>query len=416
MKPTPFSNRSNLSTESPINWLIQYDIEHPDVISLAAGLVDYPSLPQKGILDSVESILKDEVKAQKILQYGSTQGNPELREAVVDHISEQESRKSRFTADDCIITNGSQQLLYLLADTLLDPGDIVLLEAPTYFVFMDTLKIFGVECINISIDTDGLIPESLEKTLQNLKDTGLLNKVKFLYTIDYFQNPTGISLSEKRKPIILDIIKKFSTQQQILILEDAAYRDLSFTSVSTHSIKHYDEYNEWVMYTSTFSKPFCPGIKLGYGLLPPRIMEYVIRHKGSHDFGTPHLNQHLALEALKSKRYHAQYSKLQKVYAEKSRVMLEAMRAHFPPEVEYFIPNGGFYFWVTLPEHVTTNRDSTLFENCLKYKVLYVPGEYCFYQNDGDEKLGQHQLRLSYGTPNIEEIEEGIKRLARALH
>jgi len=280
---------------------------------------------------------------------------------------------------------------------------------------MDTLKIFGVECINVAIDEEGLRPDSLIETLEAIKNDGKLSRVKFLYTIDYFQNPTGISLSEERKPQILEIIQSYSTDQQILILEDAAYRDLAFTPVSSHSIKHYDEDNEWVMYTSTFSKPFCPGIKLGYGLLPPKIMEYVVRHKGNHDFGSPHLNQHLALEALHTKRYHAQYSKLQKVYAEKSKVMLAAMKNHFPSDVNYFIPAGGFYFWVTLPEDVSTNRDSTLFANCLKYKVLYVPGEYCYFQNEGQPKLGQNQMRLSYGTPNVEEIEEGIKRLARAL-
>ncbi|MGL1901456.1 MAG: PLP-dependent aminotransferase family protein [Fibrobacterales bacterium] len=416
MKPISLSKRSNLTTESPINWLIQYDISHPDVISLAAGLVDYPSLPQEPLISSMSSILKEDVKAQKVLQYGSTQGNPQLREAITAHVSEQESKKSQFEADDCIVTNGSQQLLYLIADTLLNPGDIVLLEAPTYFVFMDTLRIFGVECINIAMDSDGLKPDALRDTLESLKDKGDIPRVKFLYTVDYFQNPTGISLSEERKPEILEIIKEYSNENQILILEDAAYRDLSFTPDKTHSIKHYDSENEWVMYTSTFSKPYCPGLKLGYGILPPLIMDYVIRHKGNHDFGTPHLNQHLALDALKNRTYHKQYMKLQNVYAEKAKVMIAAMEKHFPKEVTYHIPQGGFYIWVTLPDGISTDRKSTLFSNCLKYKVLYVPGEYCYYQGEhSDHSLGHNQIRLSYGTPNIEEIEEGIKRLAQAM-
>ena len=179
--------------------------------------------------------------------------------------------------DQCVITNGSQQLLFLLCDTILDPGDVVILEAPTYFVFMDTLKTFGVECYTVEIDHNGIIPEKLEATLEQIKQDGKLHKTKFLYTVDYHQNPTGYTLAENRKPVIFDLIQKFSTDSPILILEDAAYRDLGFTESSPKSFKALDPSNEWVLYTSTFSKPFCPGIKVGYGIIPDEILKFIVR-------------------------------------------------------------------------------------------------------------------------------------------
>jgi 2-aminoadipate transaminase len=190
------------------------------------------------------------------------------------------------------LTTGSQQLLYLLGEVLFDPGDIVIAEAPSYFVYHSLLQSHGARVLTVPVDEHGMDTGALEALLERLRRSGELPHVKVIYTVDYFQNPTGLTLSVERRKKLVELAKRYSTAHRILILEDAAYRELRFDGPDLPSVKSFDPTNEYVAYTSTFSKPCAPGLKTGYALLPPDVMDPVLHLKGSHDFGSTNLAQH----------------------------------------------------------------------------------------------------------------------------
>jgi len=417
------SERTRRLTPPPITWLIEYQLAHPEVISLAAGLVDYKTLPGELVQTLSKEILSPK-GTRKYLQYGTTQGLEDLRNEICHLFNDQEFSAENDPdyyqprPEDCVIGTGSQQLLMLIADSLFDPGDIVLVEAPTYLVFMGVLETHGVKCVNIPMDDQGIIPNELEKVLNRLHTQGLLSKVKALYTVDYYQNPSNISLADERKKKIYNIITGAETENTILIIEDAAYRDLAFNNHPTWSIKSYDKDNRHVAYTSTFTKPFSPGLKTGYCFLPDILRKAVIHHKGNHDFGSSHYNQGLMLQALKTDVYIHQVQTLRERYFEKAKIMYSALKSGLSQEIQFNMPEGGLYFWLTFPDTIETGREHKLFQTCLENNVLYVPGEYCYAVNllDGTSiSHGGHKMRLSYGTVELEEIEEGVERLTKAV-
>jgi 2-aminoadipate transaminase len=212
----------------------------------------------------------------------------------------------------------------------------------------------------------------------------------------------------------LEIVKRFSKGHRILILEDAAYRELRYDGTDLPSIKSYDAENRYTILAQTFSKPFAPGIKLGYTAMPTDLAEPVLRQKGNHDFGSSSLCQQIALEAMESGRYQHHVEELRQAYRIKRDAMVSAVRKYLVgayPDVRYVHPHGGLYVWVTLPEGIDTSRSGKLFSAALERGVLYVPGDYCF----GEESLSKNQLRLSFGQVALEKIGLGVERLAAAL-
>jgi 2-aminoadipate transaminase len=187
-----------------------------------------------------------------------------LRQALLDHLAGLDGiavEQLGYGASDILITNGSQQGLYLAAESLFDPGDIVLCEAPSYFVYTTALQGFGVRCVGIPMDEQGMRVDALEETLRTLRDRGELGRVKAIYTVDYYQNPTGLTLSAERRVAMLELARRFSESHRILILEDAAYRELYYDAADLPpaSIKSMDDDNAFVGYFGTFSKPYAPG-------------------------------------------------------------------------------------------------------------------------------------------------------------
>jgi 2-aminoadipate transaminase len=217
---------------------------------------------------------------------------------------------------------------------------------------------------------------------------------------------------------LLQIVQRYSAEHRILLLEDAAYRELTFAGEPPASIKSHDKGNEHVALVQTFSKPFAPGVKTGYGLLPRDLMGPAVAQKGNHDFGSAHLTQHLMLAALRSGLYAQHVAKLRERYAAKCRAMLEALDEHLggfaPGETRWTKPNGGLYVYLTLPADVDTGRQSRLFSRAIAEGVLYVPGEYC-YGPDPTRAIPRNQMRLSFGLAEIDAIREGVRRLAVAI-
>lgn len=415
--PVHFSDRSRRTKDQPISYFMQQAVENPNLISLAAGLVDAESLPGEAIEEAFDHLLSRPQKARAALQYGTTQGYAPLRDKLLERFARTEGLSAQqlgLDAHDVVITTGSQQLLYLLSEMLLDPGDIVITEAPSYFVYQGTLNSMGVKTLAVPMDEQGMQIGALEDLLERLDWTGDIDRLRLIYTCDYFQNPTGLNLSLPRRQRLLELARKYSRRQRVFILEDAAYRELRYEGDDVPSIKSFDRDNEQVILALTFSKPCAPGLKTGYGFLPRDLVQPFLRLKGNHDFGSNNLTQHLLDRLLESGAYDRHVAQLCKVYREKRDTLLGALEQTFGNNgVRWTHAGGGLYVWLTFPPAVDTGPDSALMRAALAEGVLYVPGQFC-YMNGANGPVPANEARLSFGVVPIEQIPEAVRRLARA--
>lgn len=414
----PVSERALRTGEQPISYYMQQAVENPQLISLAAGLVDEESFPAGAMHEALSELLRDSATAQAALQYGTTQGYLALREKLLARTVALDSLTARdlsLSMDDVVVTTGSQQLLYLLAEALLDPGDIVITEAPSYFVFQGTLTSLGARTLSVPMDEQGMRTDALAELLAKLERTGELARVKLIYVVDYFQNPTGLTLSAPRRRELVDLVRQYSRKHRILILEDAAYRELRYDGEDMPSIKSFDRDNRHVILTMTFSKPLAPGLKTGYGVMPSDLVPHILHFKGNHDFGSNNLTQHLLHRFLESGAFDRHAEELRGVYRRKRDVLLEALADEFPRQsgVRWTQPSGGLYVWLSFPAGVHTGPGSGFVENALKEGVLYVPGEFC-YVNGDNGPVPRNQVRLSFGVASCDQIREAVRRLGRA--
>lgn len=410
------SVRALQTAQPPISYFMEQGVENPNLISLAAGLVDAASFPADDVRAAADEILRDPRSAQAALQYGTTQGHAPLREKILANVLKLDGiapAASGLTPDNVVVTTGSQQLLYLLGELLFDPGDIVITEAPSYFVYHGILASLGVRTLAVPMDDDGMITDALEELLEQLDTTGELSRVRLIYTVDYFQNPTGLSLSSKRREHLLDLARRFSRQQRILILEDAAYRELRYEGDDVPSIQSLDDGNQHVILTMTFSKPLAPGLKTGYGILPRDLVGPLLNLKGNHDFGSSNFNQHILDRLLAKGVYDRHVQVLRDAYRHKRDVFVAALREEFPHTngMRFAPPDGGMYVWLTCPEGMSTGMSSPFVKACLKEGVLFVPGEFCYVGN-GD--VPQTEARLCFGVATPEQLQEAARRLGRA--
>ncbi len=418
MPALPLSKQALRTADSPISYFIRKAIETQGLISLAAGLVDESSFPTADLADAAASILNDPESARIALQYGSTQGLPALREQILQMVCTADGVRPaelNLSAGDVVLTTGSQQLLYLLGEALFDPGDIVICEAPSYFVYHGVLQTRGVKTLAVPMDEGGMDVGALEALLAKLEASGEIAKLKLIYTVDYFQNPTGLTLAGERRPRLVELAKKYSRHHRILILEDAAYRELRYDGPDLPSIKKFDATNEYVVYTGTFSKPCAPGLKTGFALMPQDLLGVVLNLKGNHDFGSSNLAQHIISRLLASGAYARHVEKLRRVYRAKRDAMLAALSAEFAdkPQVIWTIPAGGLYVWATFPG-IGSGPDGEFVKRCLEEGVLYVPGEFG-HVPDEHGHIPTDETRLSFGVSSPEQLAEGIRRMRRAL-
>ncbi len=411
------SELAKRTIDPPISWLMKLALERPKLISLAAGFTDNASLPVTASAKLLHDILSKPKIARASLQYGSTAGDLELRNLTLQRLEYLDGAAPKtYGVENLVITHGSQQFLYLVTECLCDVGDIVLVEDPTYFVYLSILQSHGIEARGVKLDQDGLDLESLGRILERLKCEGNLARVKMLYLVSYFQNPSGVTTSEAKKKAILKLLRRFEKDagHPIYLLEDAAYRELQFEGPSQPSALSGSDAGKRVIYSGTYSKPFATGVRVGYGYLPEALVQPVIRVKGNHDFGTSHLLQQLIRAALASGKYETHLSILKKRYEQKAEIMAKALRAHFPGFVEWESANGGLYVWARLPVSIPTGPKSAFFRACLSRDVLYVPGELC-YAADPTRRAPRNEIRLSFGGASEASIREGIKRMGQAI-
>ena len=401
-----------------ISWLIKSALSRPKLISLAAGFTDNATLPTEISRKLLNEILRSPKTGRPALQYGISAGESDLRQLTATHLQKLDGGHDRaHSPEHVLITGGSQQLLYMTLEALCDEGDIVLVEDPTYFVFLSILQSRNLRARGVRLERDGVDLAHLEKILTQLQKSGELRRVKALYLVTYFQNPTGATTSLAKKRAVLKLLKKFerAAGHPLYLIEDAAYRELRFdhgedvpTALTLPGAK------ERVIYAGTYSKPFATGVRVGFGILPEPVYAAVLRIKGNHDFGTANLLQHLLARALATKLYDRHVAKIRKNYARKARVMQLALAKNFPANVEIWEAGGGLYFWARLPKGIATGVKSKVFQAALKADVLYVPGELC-YADDASRRKPDHEMRISFGSASDKNIREGIKRLGVVL-
>lgn len=414
-----FSQRARRTEAPPISYLMAEGVTNPRLISLAAGLVDYESLPVRRVREAVDKLLADEQKGRIALQYGTTEGLAALRQAVLAHLERLEGSRAgtaALTPEQVVITTGSQQTLYLLTDILCDPGDIVITAAPSYFVYSGVLASAGVDVRAVPADDGGLRTDLLADRLEQCERDGELERVKLIYVVSYFDNPAGTSLERDRRAELVRLARTYSRRHRILILEDAAYRELRYDGEALPSVKSFDPDNRYVALTMTFSKPLSAGMKTGYAFLPGELVEPLWYQKGNHDFGSANILQHVLCALLRSGEYDAHVRDVCQAYRRKRDVMLAALDRELEalPDVSWTRPHGGLYVWMTLPADVDTRRGGAFFQRCVDEGVLYVPGDYCFATSPSRPAPRNH-LRLSFGVAGPDAIEEGVRRLARCV-
>ena len=414
----PLSAASRRTASSAISNLMQMALANRSLISLAAGFVDQATLPVDHCAREISALFADPAEGRRALQYGTTIGDAALRSRLL-RLIEFSERAPAMSYDHLlprtVVTTGSQQLLYLVAEALLDPGDIVLVESPTYFVFLGLLESRGAKAIGIETDDDGLRPDALDDTLAALDAEGELRRVKLIYTVSEHSNPSGISLAGDRRGELVHLARKWSKTQRIFVLEDSAYRGLTYEGVEPPSVWSHDLDGDTVILARTFSKTFAPGLKLGYGVLPEALVEPVLKLKGNHDFGSANFNQVVLERVLADGRYVEQAETLVARYRRKRDAMLGALDEQLGAieGVSWTRPHGGLYVWLTVPEGLDTGLDGPFFQRALAEGVLYVPGSYAFAEGTGPAP--RNHVRLCFGVPGEEDMIEGIRRLASAL-
>jgi len=411
------SKRAEMAAGQPISALMAHALENADLLSLAAGFVDEATLPTAAVRQACAELMADEKAARAALQYGTTPGHPKLRSLLLERFHAEQSVPvpAATTLEQVVVTAGSNQLLHLIADSLLDPGDIVLCTAPTYFVFLGIVANVGGCSHGVATDEQGMLPAALEEQLQRLDAVGELSRVKAIYLVPYFDNPQGITTAPERVAKIVEIAKRWSRTHTIQVIADEAYQELRYQGPDVPSARCYDEDGDSVIVAGTFSKSFSPGIRVGWGILPPHLVEPICAQKGNIDFGSPNFSQAIMAHVLEQGQFEKQVKALRAGYAPKLQTIMAAADEFLGPiaGTSWTHPDGGLYIWARMPEGLDTGPEGPLFQRAIDEGMLYVPGQYCF-PREG-EPVQRNTMRLSFGVQSCEGIRRGMQALAQAI-
>lgn len=365
----------------------------PEVVSLAGGMPYLSALPLDVVGDALGRLVAE--RGDVALQYGSGQGDPGLRERILEVMAPQQVHAGR---DDVVVTTGSQQALDYVTRIFVDPGDVVLAEAPSYVGALGVFRAYQADVVHVPMDDDGLVPEALEEMLRELARAG--RRVKFLYTVPNHHNPAGVTLSARRRPIVVDIAQRHG----ILVLEDDPYGLLGFDGPPLPSLQVLNP--EGVVYLGSFSKTFAPGFRVGWAVAPHAVREKLVLASEAAILCPSAFSQLAVSSYLDIHDWRHQVGVFRDLYRERSVAALDAL-ADLIPTARWTTPRGGFYVWVTLPEGLDA---TAMLPRAVTERVAYVPGT-AFY-GDGQ---GRRNLRLSYCYPTPERIREGVRRLAGVI-
>lgn len=363
----------------------------PGIISFAGGIPSPELFPTDVWGDLLKEIIDTE--GSKALVYGVTEGYAPLVE-VVNGINDKNGVGKDF--DRTIITTGAQQAIDLLVKSMVNEGEGVICENPSFIGSLNAIRSYNAELFGVEMDEEGILTDKVEEILKK-------ENIKIIYTIPTFQNPTGITQSLSRRKKLLELAEKYDCY----ILEDNPYGDLRFKGEPVPTIKSMDT-NGRVIYVGSFSKTLAPGVRVGWITGHEAIIDRVIVCKQVNDVHTPLINQMLVEKYIKGNDFDAHIKKGCDLYGHKCALMLECMDKYFPEKVTYTRPDGGIFLWCTVPEGIDTQD---IFKDCLDANVAFVPGSTCMV--DIEEK--SNCFRLNYSTMPDDKIEEGIRAIGEVL-
>jgi len=392
--------------------------QQPDVISFAGGLPAPESFPVEQIAQAPQQILS--TIGTKALQYSPTEGYLPLRQFIVEKMARYGIHAS---VENVLITTGSQQALDLIGRVLIDPGDTILCEAPTYLGALQAWTVYGARYVTVPADDDGMQVELIEPILRK-------RKIKFIYALPNFQNPGGTTISLARRVKLVQLADKY----RVPIIEDDPYGELRFEGDHLPPLAVLDQErqkkrrkncNEFecgnVIYTSTFSKTLAPGLRLGWVVAPRQVTFKLVQAKQGADLHSSTFDQYIAYEVVKPAGFFVDHvRKIRTMYKEHRDAMVAAMEKYFPPGVRWTRPAGGLFLWVTLPEGIDA---TALLPEAVAHKVAYVPGAPFFPETNAPRRkrrgkplpVGHNTMRLNFSNASLEEIDLGIQRLGQVI-
>jgi 2-aminoadipate transaminase len=389
-----FASRTKVMTSSAMRDLMAITAR-PEVISLAGGLPDTSTFPPDTFAAVAQRIAAE--SCAKALQYGPTEGLGETKACIAEVM---EAEDMHADPEDVIVTTGGQQVIDLVAKTLIDPGDVVIAEGPTYPGAVPTFSSYQADVVQIDMDADGMRVDLLEEELARLDRDG--RRPKFIYTVPTFQNPAGVTMSAPRRGRLVEV----AHERELLVLEDNPYGLLRYEGEPLPPLYALDG-GVYVMYLGTFSKILSPGIRLGWVVAPPPVLEKINLGKQAVDLCTSTLSQLMVQAYFEHGRWRDYVDSLTAIYRTRRDTMLDALADHFPPQAEWTRPGGGLFIWATLPDFIDT---TDLLARALRDNVAFVPGEAAYL--DG---RGRSSMRLNFSGCDEHDIREGIRRIGEVV-
>lgn len=386
-----FSDRVQALKPSAIREIFKYAAD-PEVVSLSAGNPSPEAFPIEEIKEISARLLEENPIG--VLQYSVTEGYPQLRETLKEYMKSHHNVGKDF--DDILITTGAQQIMDLATKSLVNEGDVVITEAPSFIGSLNTFRSYNAKLVGVKIDDDGMNMEELEKALKTHKNA------RFIYTIPNFQNPSGITMSLEKRKKIYELAKKYN----VLILEDNPYGDLRYSGEYIPCIKSFDD-EGIVLYAGSMSKVISPGIRVAYVIAPKPIFQKMVVCKQGNDVHTNIWSQMVCNELMTKYDFDAHLEKLRKLYSKKAQFMMDLMDKYLVPMgITYAKITGGLFTMCTLPDYVDMQE---FCKDAIKNKVCVVPGN-AFLTDESEEC---HTFRVNFSTPTDEQLEKGIKLLAK---
>jgi 2-aminoadipate transaminase len=389
-----FSARTRVMTSSATRDLMAMS-DRAEVISFAGGLPDTSSFPSETFAALTKQIAEE--SCARALQYGPTEGLAETKDCIADVMAAEDMAVD---TDDVMVTTGGQQVLDLVTKTLIDPGDTIVAEGPSYPGALNAFQAYQANVVQVDMDSDGMRVDLLEETLDRLEREG--RRPKFVYTVPSFQNPGGVTMSLPRRRRLVEVAR----ERELLVLEDNPYGLLRYEGEPLPTLYSLDG-GVYVMYLGTFSKIFSPGLRIGWVVAPPPVLARINLGKQQADLCTSTLSQILVQAYFARHDWREYIDTLTEIYRARRDTMLDALAEHLPTQAEWTRPGGGLFIWATLPDFIDT---SDLLARALRENVAFVPGEGAFL--DG---RGRSSMRLNFSGANEEQIREGIRRIGEVV-
>jgi 2-aminoadipate transaminase len=367
----------------------------PDIISLAGGLPDTSTFPAEDFAALMARVAVD--ASAQALQYGPTEGLDDVRDCIVQVMAAEDMEVER---EDLLVTTGGQQVIDLVCKTLLDPGDVVVAEAPTYPGAVPVFVSYQADVVQIEMDDDGMRIDVLRAELERLDREG--RKPKFIYTVPSFQNPAGVTLSlERRRELV-----RIAHERELLVLEDNPYGLLRYEGEPLPTLYSLDRGN-FVIYLGTFSKILSPGLRIGWTAAPAPVLDKLNLGKGGVDLCSATLSQHFVATYFAERDWRTYVRTQVDLYRRRRDVMLEALAEHLPHEATWTHPNGGLFIWARLPDYIDT---TDLLARALRENVAFVPGRAAYLDGRGGS-----EMRLNFSGISDDDIREGVRRVGKIV-